>query len=709
MAAAAYGRSMGRYEDAFRRSLDDPAGFWAEAASAIDWYTKPERILDDSNPPFYRWYTGGTLNTCHTAVDRHVDNGHGDQPALIYDSPVTGTKSALTFTELRDETARFAGALAALGITKGDRVVIYMPMIPEAVIAMLACARLGAVHSVVFGGFAAHELAIRIDDAKPRLIVSASCGLEAARVVEYKPILDAAVDEAAHKPEHTIIVQRPQVTASMRETDLDWHDLTTAATPAPCVPVDATDPLYILYTSGTTGKPKGVVRDNGGHAVALAWSMPNIYDTHQGEVFWAASDIGWVVGHSYIVYAPLLAGCTTILYEGKPVGTPDAGAYWRVIAEHKVKTLFTAPTGFRAIRKEDPGGTLKEQHDLSGFKYLFLAGERLDPDTYRWAGDLLNVPVIDHWWQTETGWAIVANPVGLDPKPTKPGSPSLPVPGYDVQVLDEDGRQAKPGEAGNITIKLPPPPACLAPPRHNAEGFIGSYLSRYPGYYLTGDGGFTDEDGYLYVMGRIDDVINVAGHRLSTGEMEEILASHPAVAECAVFGVNDPLKGEVPRGLVVLKAGVAAEQGKLAADLAQMIRDRIGPIATLGRLDIVPALPKTRSGKILRRTMRGLANPRNAPARPGPADDRCPVRPRQPAPRSPRGRRLTRPFPRARPVGPPRTVTLPALLAAAPCPPAGAGRRAAEQAAFVRKRRLRAAPPARRADGQPQPAAAQAR
>jgi propionyl-CoA synthetase len=549
-----------------------------------------------------------------------VDSGHGDQPALIYDSPVTGTKSALTFTELRDETARFAGALAALGITKGDRVVIYMPMIPEAVIAMLACARLGAVHSVVFGGFAAHELAIRVDDAKPRLIVSASCGIEATRVVEYKPILDAAVDEAAHKPEHTIIVQRPQATASMRETDLDWHDLMAAAAPAPCVPVDATDPLYILYTSGTTGKPKGVVRDNGGHAVALAWSMPNIYDTHQGEVFWAASDIGWVVGHSYIVYAPLLAGCTTILYEGKPVGTPDAGAYWRVIAEHKVKTLFTAPTGFRAIRKEDPGGRLKEQHDLSGFKYLFLAGERLDPDTYRWAGDLLNVPVIDHWWQTETGWAIVANPVGLDRKPTKPGSPSLPVPGYDVQILDEDGKRAKPGEAGNIAIKLPLPPSCLPTLWHNDEGFIGSYLSRYPGYYLTGDGGFTDEDGYLYVMGRIDDVINVAGHRLSTGEMEEILASHPAVAECAVFGVNDPLKGEVPRGLVVLKAGVAAEPGKLAADLAQMIRDRIGPIATLGRLDIVPALPKTRSGKILRRTMRGLANGRDEPV-PSTIDD----------------------------------------------------------------------------------------
>ncbi|HEY4377015.1 MAG TPA: propionyl-CoA synthetase [Acidimicrobiales bacterium] len=620
-AAPAYRRGIGRYEDAFRRSLDDPAGFWAEAAAAIDWYTRPETILDNSNPPFYRWYSGGTLNTCHNAVDRHVDSGHGDQVALIHDSPVTGTKSALTFTELRDETARFAGVLAGLGITKGDRVVIYLPMIPEAVIAMLACARLGAIHSVVFGGFAAHELAVRIDDAKPRLIVSASCGIEVARVIEYKPILDAAIDEAAHKPEHTIIVQRPQAAAAMRETDLDWHDLMSAnPAPAPCVPVDATDPLYILYTSGTTGKPKGVVRDNGGHAVALAWSMRNIYDTHQGEVFWAASDIGWVVGHSYMVYAPLLAGCTTILYEGKPVGTPDAGAYWRVIAKHNVKSLFTAPTGFRAIRKEDPHGQLKRQYDLTGLRYLFLAGERTDPETYRWAGELLNVPVIDHWWQTETGWATAADPMGLDPKPTKPGSPSLPVPGYDVQVMDEAGNQAKPNEAGNIAIRLPLPPGCLPTLWHNDDGFVRSYLSRYPGYYLTGDGGFKDEDGYLYVMGRIDDVINVAGHRLSTGEMEEALASHPAVAECAVFGVNDALKGEVPRGLVVLKAGTAAEPGQLAAELAQLIRDRIGPIAALSRLDIVPGLPKTRSGKILRRTMRGLANGKDEPV-PSTIDD----------------------------------------------------------------------------------------
>jgi propionyl-CoA synthetase len=610
---------MGSYDDAFRRSLDDPAGFWGEAARAIDWYVEPTTILDDSNPPFYRWFSGGLLNTCHNALDRHVDHGRGDQPALIYDSPVTGVKKTFTFTELRDETAKFAGVLAGLGIVKGDRVVIYLPMIPEAVVAMLACARLGAVHSVVFGGFAAHELAVRIDDAKPRLIVSATCGIEVKRVIEYKPILDAAIDEATHKPEHTIIVRRPQATATMNTAttntvpDLDWHDLMATATPTPCVPVEATDPLYILYTSGTTGKPKGVVRDNGGHAVALAWSMTNVYDTYPGEVFWAASDIGWVVGHSYIVYAPLLAGCTTILYEGKPVGTPDAGAFWRVVAEHNVKTLFTAPTGFRAIRKEDPQGTLRQGHDLSRLRYLFLAGERLDPETYRWAGELLTIPVIDHWWQTETGWAIAADPMGLDPRPTKPGSPTFPIPGYDVRILDEEGNQAKNGEAGNIAIKLPLPPSCLSTLWNNDEGFKTSYLSRYPGYYLTGDGGFRDDDGYLYVMGRVDDVINVAGHRLSTGEMEEILANHPAVAECAVFGVNDALKGEVPRGLVVLKTGVTADPDGLAAELARMIRDRIGPIATLSRLDVVSGLPKTRSGKILRKTMRQIANGKNEP------------------------------------------------------------------------------------------------
>ena len=612
---------MGRYEDVFHRSLTDPAGFWAEAARAIDWYTEPETILDDGNPPFYRWFRGGTLNTCHNALDRHVDGGRAEQRALIYDSPVTAAKKTFTFGELRDETARFAGVLANLGIEKGDRVVIYMPMIPEAVVAMLACARLGAIHSVVFGGFAAHELAVRIDDARPKLIVSASCGIEVARIVEYKPILDKAIEEATHKPGHTIIVQRPQATAQMTARDLDWHDLMAAATdPHPCVPVEATDPLYILYTSGTTGKPKGVIRDNGGHAVALTWSMRYIYDTNPGEVFWAASDIGWVVGHSYIVYAPLLAGCTTVLYEGKPVGTPDAGAFWRVAAEHNVKALFTAPTGFRAIRKEDPAGDLKKSSDLTALRYLFLAGERLDPDTYRWAGELLGIPVVDHWWQTETGWAIAADPMGLEQLPTKPGSPTMPIPGYDVRILDEDGAELPPEATGQIAIKLPLPPGCLPTLWHDDEGFISSYLSRYPGYYLTGDGGYRDKDGYLYVMGRTDDVINVAGHRLSTGEMEEVLASHPAVAECAVFGVRDELKGEVPRGFVVLKAGVTAAPDALAAELARLIRDRIGPIATLSRIDVVPGLPKTRSGKILRKTMRGIANGKDEPV-PSTIDD----------------------------------------------------------------------------------------
>jgi propionyl-CoA synthetase len=606
---------MGKYSDAFRRSLDDPAGFWAKAARGIDWYAEPPVVLDDSNPPFYRWFRGGMLNTCHNAVDRHVSAGRGEQRALIYDSPVTGTKRGYTYRELRDETARFAAVLKGLGIGKGDRVVIYMPMIPEAVIAMLACARIGAVHSVVFGGFAAHELAVRIDGATPRLIVSASCGLEGKRIVEYKPILDAAIESARHKPDATIIVQRPQARAEMTGRDLDWHELIAAreGEAADCEPVAATDPLYILYTSGTTGKPKGVVRDNGGHAVALNWSMRNIYDMNPGEVFWAASDIGWVVGHSYIVYAPLLAGCTTILYEGKPVGTPDAGAFWRVAEEHGVKTLFTAPTGFRAIRKEDPDGAGAAKYNLDKLEYLFLAGERLDPETYRWAGELLGIPVVDHWWQTETGWSIAADPMGLEPLPTKPGSPTMPVPGYDVRILGQDGDEAAPGETGQIVIRLPLPPGCLPTLWHNDDGFRGSYLNRYPGFYLTGDGGYRDADGYLYVMGRTDDVINVAGHRLSTGEIEEVLASHPAVAECAVIGVRDELKGEMPRGFVVLKTGTEAGRETLAAELAGMIRERIGPIATLSRLDIVPGLPKTRSGKILRKTMRGIADGRDEP------------------------------------------------------------------------------------------------
>ncbi len=600
---------MGRYAEEFHRSLADPEGFWGEAAKDIDWDRAPTSALDASNAPFYRWFHDGVLNTCFNALDRHVRDGRGEQAALIYDSPVTGTKRTFSYLELRDEVARFAGLLRGLGVAKGDRVVIYMPMIPEAAIAMLACARIGAVHSVVFGGFAAAELAKRIDDAAPKVLVSASCGIEGSRVIEYKPMLDGAIDLATNKPEHCVILQRPAVAAALVPgRDLDWAQAVAGAEPANCVPVAATDPLYILYTSGTTAKPKGVVRDNGGHAVALRWSMPNIYDTHPGEVFWAASDVGWVVGHSYIVYAPLLTGCTTVLYEGKPVGTPDAGAFWRVIAEHRVKALFTAPTAFRAIKKEDPDGELARKYDLSHFRYLFLAGERLDPETYRWAGELLGVPVIDHWWQTETGWAIAADLMGLEALPTKPGSPTMPVPGYDVRVVDADGTEVKPGETGEIVVRLPLPPGCLPTLWGDDERFVSSYLSQHPGSYITGDGGYRDDDGYLYVMGRIDDVINVAGHRLSTGQMEEVLASHPAVAECAVIGVNDQLKGQIPRGFVVLKAGVSAEPDVLSAELVQLIRDRIGPVAALRRVDVIPALPKTRSGKILRKTMRGIAD-----------------------------------------------------------------------------------------------------
>src|SRR5580693_8571037 len=600
---------MDRYTEAFRQSIEDPTGFWGGAVQGIDWYREPEVVLDRSNPPFYRWFSDGVLNTCFNAVDRHVRDGRGDQAALIYDSPVTGTGRTLTYRQLLDQVARFAGVLRSLGTEAGDRVVIYMPMIPEAVIAMLACARIGAVHSVVFGGFAAPELAARIDDAAPKVVVSASCGIEVSRVLEYMPILERAIALSSRKPRSCVILQRPQAPAALAGgRDLDWEQALAGAEPAGCVPVAATDPLYILYTSGTTGKPKGVVRDNGGHAVALRWCMQHIYDTHPGEVFWAASDIGWVVGHSYIVYAPLLAGATTVLYEGKPVGTPDAGAFWRVIAEHRVKALFTAPTAFRAIKKEDPDGELARQYDLSHFRYLFLAGERLDPETYRWAGELLGVPVIDHWWQTETGWPIAADLMGLDPMPTRPGSPTMPVPGYDVRILDADGTEAKPGQTGEIVVRLPLPPGCLPTLWHDDERFVASYMSAHPGYYTTGDGGYRDEDGYLYVMGRIDDVINVAGHRLSTGQMEEVLASHPAVAECAVIGVHDDFKGQVPRGFVVLKAGVSAEPAAVSAELVQLIRDRIGPVAALKQVDVVAALPKTRSGKILRKTMRGIAD-----------------------------------------------------------------------------------------------------
>jgi len=600
---------MSRYAQEFGRSLSDPQGFWGEAAKDIDWYRAPSVVLDVSNPPFCRWFPDGVLNTCFNAVDRHVRDGRGGQAALIYDSPVTGSQRTYTYAELQDEVARFAGLLRGLGVGKGDRVIIYMPMIPEALIAMLACARIGAVHSVVFGGFAAPELATRIDDAAPKAVVSASCGIEVSRVVEYKPILDRAIELAGRKPDHCVILQRPQAQAALTAgRDLDWTEALAGAEPADCVPVAATDPLYILYTSGTTAKPKGVVRDNGGHAVVLRWSMGNIYDTGPGEVFWAASDVGWVVGHSYIVYAPLLAGCTTVLYEGKPVGTPDAGAFWRVIEQHRVKALFTAPTAFRAIKKEDPKGELARRYDLSAFRYLFLAGERLDPETYWWAGELLGVPVIDHWWQTETGWPIAADLMGLDPMPTKAGSPTMPVPGYDVRILRADDTEAEPGETGEIVVRLPLPPGCLPTLWQDDERFVSSYLSAHPGFYTTGDGGYRDGDGYLYVMGRVDDVINVAGHRLSTGQMEEVLASHPAVAECAVIGVHDDTKGQVPRGFVVLKAGVGTEPAVVSAELVQMIRDRIGAVAALRRVDVVTGLPKTRSGKILRKTMRGIAD-----------------------------------------------------------------------------------------------------
>jgi propionyl-CoA synthetase len=600
---------MTGYAEAFRRSLTDPAGFWGDAAKAIDWDRPPETVLDASGAPFYRWFAGGMLNTCYNAVDRHVSGGRGDQVAIVYDSPVTGTCRRISYRELQAEVAVLAGALRGLGVGRGDRVIIYMPMVPEAVIAMLACARLGAVHSVVFGGFAAHELAVRIEDAQPRVVLSASCGIEASRIVEYKPLLDRAIEMSGHKPSHCLILQRPQAVASLVDgRDVDWAQATAAASPCECVPVAATDPLYILYTSGTTGKPKGVVRDNGGHAVALRWSMANVYDVQPGDTYWAASDIGWVVGHSYIVYAPLLAGCTTVLYEGKPVGTPDAGAFWRVVADHGVKAMFTAPTALRAIKKEDPAGELARRYDLSGLRYLFLAGERLDPETYRWAGGLLGIPVIDHWWQTETGWAIAADLMGLEPMPTKAGSPTMPVPGYDLSIVDGSGAEVPSGSTGEIVLRLPLPPGCLTTLWGDDQRFVDSYLSAYPGCYRTSDGGYRDSDGYLYVMGRTDDVINVAGHRLSTGEMEEVLASHPDVAECAVIGVHDTLKGQVPRGLVVLKAGSAIDAETLRTQLVALVRDQIGPVASFREVDVVTALPKTRSGKILRKTMRGIAD-----------------------------------------------------------------------------------------------------
>ena len=604
---------MGTYHDAYRRSLAEPEEFWLTAAQALDWTTPPTRALDDSAAPIYRWFPDGELNTCHNALDRHVDGGRADQTALVHDSPVTGTKASFTYRELRDEVARFAGVLAGLGVGKGDRVIIYMPMVPRAVVAMLACARLGAIHSVVFGGFAPRELATRIDDATPKVIVAASCGIEPTRIVEYKPIIDEALSATEHQPDAVVVLQREKATATLGDRDVDWDKAMATAEPAGCVPVAATDPLYILYTSGTTGKPKGVVRDNGGHAVALAWSLPNVYDIHPGEVFWTASDVGWVVGHSYIVYAPLLIGATTVLYEGKPVGTPDAGAFWRVISEHGAKALFTAPTAFRAIKRVDPDAAELAKYDLSGFRTLFLAGERLDPETYRWADEKLGVPVVDHWWQTETGWPICANLRGLDDLPIKPGSPSVPVPGYDVRILDQEGAEVPRGREGAIAIRLPLPPGTLPTLWGDDERYVESYLSRYPGYYLTGDGGYVDEDGYVYVMGRTDDVINVAGHRLSTGSMEAVLAAHPAVAECAVIGVRDSLKGQLPRGFVVLKAGASIDEETLREELVAAVRREIGPVAAFRDVSVVDGLPKTRSGKILRKTMRGIADGRDEP------------------------------------------------------------------------------------------------
>ncbi|MGA8220251.1 MAG: propionyl-CoA synthetase [Candidatus Acidiferrales bacterium] len=601
--------TAGAAQAAFDRSIQDPQAFWAEAAAAIHWYRKWDKVLDDSRAPFYRWFTGGQLNTCYNALDLHVENGRADQTALIYDSPVTKQIKSFSYRELRDAVALFAGALAQQGVSKGDRVVIYMPMVPEAAIAMLACARLGAVHSVVFGGFASHELSVRIDDAKPKVIVSASCGIEGQRILPYKPLLDQAINLARHKPEKCIILQRPMDRAALLPgRDLDWQEAAAAARPHDCVPVAATDPLYILYTSGTTGKAKGVVRDNGGHAVALKWSMKNIYGVDPGDVFWTASDVGWVVGHSYIVYGPLLHGNTTILYEGKPVGTPDAGAFWRVISQHKAKVMFTAPTAFRAIKKEDPTLELKKKYDLSNFQTLFLAGERCDPDTLGWARNNLHVPVIDHWWQTETGWAICANCMGIEQLPIKPGSPTKPVPGMDVHVLDSLGQEAKRGQVGALVIKLPLPPGTFPTLWNNDQGFLDSYLNAFPGYYKTADAGYMDDDGYVFVMSRTDDIINVAGHRLSTGGIEEVLAAHPDVAECAVFGVNDELKGQIPFGLLVLKSGVTHDPATIAKEVVQMVRDNIGPVAAFKTAIVVQRLPKTRSGKILRGTMQKIAN-----------------------------------------------------------------------------------------------------
>ncbi|MCC5992516.1 MAG: propionyl-CoA synthetase [Rhodobacteraceae bacterium] len=598
-----------RYADLHRKSITDPNGFWMEQAKAIDWVTPPSKALFDDNAPLYEWFSDGMVNMCWNALDRHVEAGRGDQIAVIHDSPVTNSITRLSYAEMRDRVAALAGALAAQGITKGDRVIIYMPMVPEALMAMLACARLGAIHSVVFGGFAAHELAVRIDDAQPKCVIAASCGIEPGRVVAYKPLLDGAIAEASHKPDFCVVLQRDALAADLTPgRDHDWAEFVDGAAPADCVPVEGNHPSYVLYTSGTTGQPKGVIRATAGYMVALNWTMKNIYNLDQGDVFWTASDVGWVVGHSYICYGPLIAGNTTIVFEGKPVGTPDAGTFWRVISEHKVKSFFTAPTAFRAVKREDPAGAFVGKYDLSCLKTVYLAGERADPDTIQWAQRQLNVPVIDHWWQTETGWAIAANPIGYEPLPVKLGSPSVAMPGYDVQVLDEGGHPVSPGTLGAIAIKLPLPPGTL-PNLWNAEArFRKSYLEQFPGYYATGDAGYMDEDGYIYIMARTDDVINVAGHRLSTGAMEEVLASHPDVAECAVIGVSDDLKGQLPLGFLCLNAGTTRDQSEIARECVKLVRDQIGPVAAFKLAVVVDRLPKTRSGKILRGTMVSIAD-----------------------------------------------------------------------------------------------------
>jgi len=600
---------MSRYHEVYQSWREDPIGFWGDAAKEIDWAKPWDSVFNPDAGIYGRWFEGAECNTCYNCLDRHVENGRGEQAALIYDSPITDTKRTLTYAQLLDEVSILAGALQAKGIEKGDRVILYLPMIPQAAVAMLACARIGAVHSVVFGGFAATELATRIDDARPKAILTASCGVEPNRIVEYKPLLDEAIEIATHKPEFCVVFQREQLSADLiAERDYDWGAFVANATPAACVMVAATDPLYILYTSGTTGTPKGVIRDNGGHMVALKWTMKNVYGVDPGEVYWAASDVGWVVGHSYIVYAPLLHGCTTIMFEGKPVGTPDAGTFWRVISEHGVVAMFTAPTAFRAIKKEDPKGELIKNYDLSKFRTLFLAGERADTNTIQWAERCLGVPVLDHWWQTESGWPMAANPVGLGTLPVKYGSPTVPMPGYDVRIVDEAGSEIKDGDIGVIVVKLPLPPGCLPSLWNNDDRFKSSYLEAFEGYYETADAGYKDEDGYLYIMARTDDIINVAGHRLSTGGMEEVLSSHPDVAECAVIGKADSLKGQVPLGFIVINAGVNRPDEEIEQECVQLVRQKIGPVAAFKLAIVVSGLPKTRSGKILRATMRCIAD-----------------------------------------------------------------------------------------------------